>query len=96
MKRKLGSQDGDGGERFVGEAARASGGEAHDLHCRNIRRRTAEAALAPATNVTDAGEYLRRAGQENLGGHDDRLDMSEKMKGGVCKGCRHGFSAGQC
>jgi hypothetical protein len=35
---------GNGGERFVGEAARASGGEAHDLPYRNIRRRAAKAA----------------------------------------------------
>ena len=34
-----------GGEHFVGAAARVSGGEAHDLPYRNIRRRTAEAAL---------------------------------------------------
>jgi hypothetical protein len=35
---------GNGGERFVGVAARASGGEAHDQPYRNIRRRAAEAA----------------------------------------------------
>jgi len=34
-----------GGEHFVGAVARNSGGEAHDLPYRNIRRRTAEAAL---------------------------------------------------
>lgn len=49
---------GDGGERFVGEAARVSGGEARDLHCRNIRRRTAEAALHRRRNAADEAHKI--------------------------------------
>ena len=50
---------GNGGERFVGAAARASGGEAHDLPYRNIRRRAAEAA--PHRRHEIAGEAGRIA-----------------------------------
>src|SRR5207237_5509526 len=81
---------GNGGERLVGVAARASGGEAHDQPYRNIRRRAAKAAPhqrerrageAPSNRewVCGADNLLPAAANKNLGESDDRLGVSENM-----------------
>ena len=72
-------------------AARASGGEAHDLPYRNIRRRAAKAArtsekgtlVKPSENKSTRlcrHKLLRVSAFKNLGGHDDSMDADENLE----------------
>ena len=72
-------------------AARASGGEAHDLPYRNIRRRAAKAArtsekgalVKPSENKSTRlcrHNLLRVSAIKNLGGHDECLDAGENLE----------------